>query len=480
MLGASSLVFSEPAERGAGGGAVPEERGAGGGLRMDDRGAGGGGDPLLAIIQAGKGRANLRSESDSKLSASDFKNTFCEKAAIGLNEIQTLSDEQSRLAHIKLKEVCVDKGEKIRIAENLMLANGDVVSAMNWPKYSIVALDVKRIIAILNTFNEETRDLLLEVLFAHEILSLIELESTGNYRFSLSLLTDIKVGEKKIGGLQDQYDLERVVGIQALLFEMNRSAININQYQEGQKYSGIFLANDFNFIREQLLSFSPLFDDVIRPTLSANYLLRFNDRVRNRGKIYFAPINDYLLQPVLQQFKNAFAKQNIVVDFSKSKSSWALAFQLHQLYLAIGENQSSLRKERFEKMKFVIMPRRFSLGIIPFNGGKIQQDDNIVEITFNESLTSGLENLKKSFSFVIEKKFEGAMVYRQWWQELHLEGDKYRVHARDARFGYQMQNQSYHESYEYDPNENRVGFKSDVGLMTKDRIQEFLKTELRD
>ncbi len=140
--------------------------------------------------------------------------------------------------------------------------------------------------------------------------------------------------------------------------------------------------------------------------------------------------------------------------------------------------------ERFEKFKFnfVVTTRRISLGLnfLPINGGKIQNNKNTIEITFNESLNSQLESLKKVFTFEVENKSDDVITYRQHWPELYIHNGKYRVYMPYSRFEYQMQKPSYHESIDYRPGEDRELLQKDFGLMAKDDILDFLKTELMD
>ena len=449
-----------------------------GGRETADRGAGGGGDPLMAIIKAGKSRVLLRGASSQDFLLGDLRYLFCEKATQGLEKIESLDIDQKFTATMKIEEMCENK-EKIEIVQNLKLKNGEPVSAMNWPKVPRLAFDDQRMTLILKTFDSDTRDLLLEVLFAHEALSLVFLESTGVYTYSMELIEQSQ--------LPNQPELERAIGDKAMLFEMNQSILDIDKYEREKDYPGILVANNSNFIREQLLNFSPLFDNEVRQTLGNSFYSRFQERTASVGKgsYYFSPINDHLLEPVLQRFKDAFEKRNINVNFSKTERSWALAFQLHQLLLAVDEIDATVQRESLRKLNFIIKVRLISLNI-PFYGEKITRDDHNVEIIFNKSLNSKLQALKKLFQFRIEKEnpyMHGDLIqFRQTWPMLAIGlNSTYSILWESGNFVYRPDMPSYKESFEYSGGGGRFSlFKRDLGLMTKEHIKDFLRIELRN
>ncbi len=444
-------------------------------LAERDRGAGGGGDPLLAIIKAGKSRARLREEGSHGFQLGDLKNLFCEQSPSGLKKIKSLEINQRESAALKIRELCANK-ERIEIVQNLKLA-GESVSAVNWPKVSRLAFDNQRIASILKTFDSETQQLLMEVLFSHEVLSLVELESTGIYTHSIEIFGDSQ--------LPNQPTLEKVIGDAALFFEMNQSIADIDQYQKEKEYPGVLVANNPNFIREQLLNFSPLFDEEIKSTIASNFSFQFGERSSRRGSSYIVPVNDHLLEPVLQRLKIALEKRKINVDFSELKSSWALAIQLHQLLLAVDEIDANTQREKLRNLNFKIKTRTLSFNI-PFNRDKISRDDRTVEITFNESLNSQLESLKSLFTFYVlgkaEFEPEESILFIQNWPALNigLSGD-YTLFMESGTFDYRSYMPSYRESRMRSSSGSPYSlFKKDLGLMTKEPIKDFLHIELRD
>ncbi|MDZ4661372.1 MAG: hypothetical protein SGJ18_07095 [Pseudomonadota bacterium] len=417
------------------------------------RGAGGGGDSDEAIILRQDVRERLILPSVHHLNSSDkaYQVEFCEAAKSGLKKLQ-VDDE----VMAKANEVC-SSNNLMFVKHTLRSNDGFALTAMNWPESSKIAINGYRMEQLRRYFSPKSYQTILQMIGAHEILSLMGLETSENYGESSKLLTI-----EGLTGIRSQNALEQAIGQKALRFQTER------------KTSDLYIGLSFHQIREQLMSFSPAFDREIENTLDNNYKRDFRSRRADRGNTYLVPWNDHLLNPVITRLLEFIRSLSVTVQV-EVKPSWALAIQLHQVLLGLLD----LPKLEGYTVK-ISSGHLFSFA----SDIDIDHSQKLIEVTMMEGLNKEFSTLHEQFRFEIirpEAEFlqrpKGVVEVIQNWPEINIGRikSKYVVTIQSGHFIFNSDQPAYLDTAMLSSSTNTVSSRKSLGLVTRTKFVEAIK-----
>jgi hypothetical protein len=421
------------------------------------RGAGGGGDSVEVIQQAGLMPPlffNFQKD-DRTRNKTEYQTEFCQSAREGLERLSDILKNQDCLAS-KLSTLC-SSAELFEIDPSLP------ITAMNWPKTNHVALNAGRWDMLSKIFKPDTRSAIYRAIGAHEILSLCQLETTHAYDLSSTILTNTL-----FSNLRTQNDLEKAVGISVLNSEFKNAESmldlreNISKLINQNRTTGLFGGLVFNHLRDQLASFSPVFDDKISSTLDVNYKLEYREKVFARGNEYVIGRNNDLLNPIVHQLIEYLSSLGLKIDANKdTKPSWALAVQLHQLIVAIIDPPFEIKyitsiRGNYWKTGMLKQLNGYSVIIAEKNWAsffkssfKIDPNNKSISVLFDSQLDDSIEDLPDNYTYYLTGHQEDSVYFIQNFPVFYLgqNSGRYRLMQTSGNFVYFPKNPAYVESF---------------------------------
>lgn len=403
------------------------------------RGAGGGGDAEELVNQNNGVRAQLITKTLWEVSNQPYEEEFCEAIAEALKKLK-LNEDQRILA--KSVEVCTDK-DKLKAVPQIIADDGTELTARNYPETSTIEISRSRLATLKYDFPPEVYRTLLQAIGVHEILSLLSIESSGDYHVSSALLP-----KELLEGFRKLNNLEKAIGSSALRKQMSR------------EISDLYIGLTFHHLRDQLVNFSPAFDAEVTATTTENY----KPDLKQLGGRYLVPWNQNMLKPILERLDIKIREQKMELTISASPS-WSLAIQLHQLLLAV------LKEPSLQGYNVKIS----EVGIISL-GSRAALDKNkkTLTVNFKTNIHDKFAELKDMYRFEIIRDYDynppppHISEVLQHWPEIVIKPDdsKFEVIRIGGHFSFNKKKPAYQDTEKYSAPESVVETKLKLGLVT--------------
>ncbi len=444
----------------------------------------GGGSFHEMLIQQGVTPSFINSLPPQIKTEQQYFKEFCEAGAEGLKKLGQLVKFNTQIFSDKLNEVCTQPG-KLILRKNLLDENQHILTAVNWPSASMIAINPARWDEIIeNHFNSELKSILQQVIAIHEVLSLLGNENSHNYQWSSLILKDSPLFAK----VETRNHLEKVISEQALLFEIDASKYydKVNDPQ-----AGLFAGMIRNHLRHQLISFSPLFDEEIKANVDINYLNDFSTRRSQRGSVYVLGYNPNLIPTILERLEGKFRSLGMRITYQvTNKISWSTVVQLHQLFLAVSEQDSSLRdfvnKAYMDVNGYeLLLTENTVLNFSDKLQIDLQKKKMILKV--GQKINSIAESLKSYYTFTIKPPYptyigqepQKSINFIQHWTEMHIQpSGEALIMVRNDPFEYFPRNPAYIETFPVSGGGAWWKTKS-TGLITASQIRDQIKLARR-
>ncbi|MEK6772589.1 MAG: hypothetical protein AABY64_01500 [Bdellovibrionota bacterium] len=436
----------------------------------------GGGSMKEMLIQQGVAPSFFELFTVKVKSEQEYKDQFCDAGKLGIKFFEKGNFDKSLnlpLIATKLAEVCRKKAGII-LRKDLVDENRHILTAMNWPESSVIAINPDAWDDIEDTFIPEIQKLLYQVIAVHEVLSLLGYEQSHKYQWSSLLLKD----STHFSDLPSLNQIEKAIGMQAYLFEMDNS--QQEKTLDSQK-SGLFAGMITNHLRHQLMSFSPLFDAEIKANIGINYKIEFNTQKRDRGEQYVLGHNNYLLKPIISRIRQMYESLGIKLKFESEKiESWSVAVQLHQLLLVLID-PSSIAKELAGYEVIITDKSRFSFS----QTMEVDSENKKIKLKISSGIDRLADSLTDYYSYIIPEMQNRRylsddspprITFTQNWPELSFTQEgKILITVNSQTFDFFPYNPTYLDTFLVTGSGGGPWAKTSTDLMTTPQIRDFLK-----